>query len=186
MADGSEAPAQLEQVRVFLNTWSVPNDTRVPCDALPELVREPAAWRRTLPGVVGPPPTDDTAVIGALSSLRDDLRAALGQPRPPGLDARLQRLRWRARLGGPGGPVALVGEPETTETSLLAMVLAAVTAGTWHRLRACPDCGWVFYDSSRNARRTWCSMDAGPGARGCGSIAKTRAYRSRQRARHPG
>jgi predicted RNA-binding Zn ribbon-like protein len=40
----------------------------------------------------------------------------------------------------------------------------------------------VFYDSSRNARRTWCSMTAAGGARGCGSIAKTRAYRARHAA----
>ena len=51
-----------------------------------------------------------------------------------------------------------------------------------HHLRTCPDCGWVFYDSGRNARRTWCSMTAADGARGCGSIAKTRAYRARRAA----
>ncbi len=32
---------------------------------------------------------------------------------------------------------------------MLALVLTAVYEGRWHRLRACPDCGWVFYDTGR-------------------------------------
>jgi predicted RNA-binding Zn ribbon-like protein len=83
----------------------------------------------------------------------------------------------------PGSAPALqvVPEDRTSAAVLLSFAIAAISAGIWHRLRACPDCGWVFYDSSRNARRTWCSMTAAGGARGCGSIAKTRAYRARQR-----
>ena len=73
-------------------------------------------------------------------------------------------------------------ERDTTASALVAIVVGAIAAGRWHRLRACPDCGWVFYDTSRNARRTWCSMTAAGGARGCGSIAKTRAYRAPGRA----
>lgn len=34
------------------------------------------------------------------------------------------------------------------------------------RLRACPGCHWLFYDSSRGGRRKWCSM------RNCGNRAK--------------
>jgi predicted RNA-binding Zn ribbon-like protein len=39
----------------------------------------------------------------------------------------------------------------------------------------------VFYDHSRNGRRTWCAMYAGtPDGRACGTIAKVRTYRRRQ------
>ena len=65
----------------------------------------------------------------------------------------------------------------------LAAVLAAVGAGTWKRLKACPDCHWVFYDNTRNGSKRWCLMYAGgPDGRACGTIAKVRRYRTRQAA----
>ncbi len=43
-------------------------------------------------------------------------------------------------------------------------------------MKACPDahCGWLFYDASRNASSTWCSMSI------CGNRTKTAAYRRRK------
>ena len=38
-----------------------------------------------------------------------------------------------------------------------------------------PHCGWLFYDASRNASSTWCSMSI------CGNRTKTAAYRQRRR-----
>jgi predicted RNA-binding Zn ribbon-like protein len=60
---------------------------------------------------------------------------------------------------------------------LVAIVHESQLAGTWTRLKACPGhhCGWVFYDVSRNAASTWCSMQV------CGSREKARAYRRRVR-----
>jgi predicted RNA-binding Zn ribbon-like protein len=59
---------------------------------------------------------------------------------------------------------------------IAAIVLDAVAAGTWSRLKACPedDCNYAFYDRSKNRSRTWCAM-----AR-CGSRAKMRSYRARR------
>jgi predicted RNA-binding Zn ribbon-like protein len=50
--------------------------------------------------------------------------------------------------------------------------------GTWARLKACPgrDCGWVFYDHSRNQSARWCSMKV------CGDREKARAYYQRRTA----
>jgi predicted RNA-binding Zn ribbon-like protein len=47
------------------------------------------------------------------------------------------------------------------------------------RLRICPngDCGWVFYDETRNRTRKWCSSTS------CGNITKVRQYRERQKSR---
>ena len=183
MSERSDAPGALEQVRTFLNTWVVPNDTRAPVDTLPEIAARRGAWQRAMPGVVPPQDGRNGASVTALQDLRNDLRAVLGQARPSGLTDRLRPLRWQLEVGSTSAePVTLAGDPQTTETMLLAIVVRAIADGTWHRLRACPDCGWVFYDSSRNARRTWCSMGTSGGARGCGSIAKTRAYRARKRA----
>lgn len=38
------------------------------------------------------------------------------------------------------------------------------------------NCGWLFLDTSRNRRRTWCSME------GCGNRAKARRHYARRRA----
>jgi predicted RNA-binding Zn ribbon-like protein len=51
-----------------------------------------------------------------------------------------------------------------------------LTTGRLDRLRECPGpdgCGWLFYDTSRNGRRRWCSME------GCGNRAKGRRYYDR-------
>ncbi|HEX7089658.1 MAG TPA: ABATE domain-containing protein [Longimicrobiales bacterium] len=52
-----------------------------------------------------------------------------------------------------------------------------LTSPLVHRVRRCADdeCGWLFVDESRNRSRRWCSME------GCGTRAKVRRYRQRQR-----
>jgi predicted RNA-binding Zn ribbon-like protein len=56
-----------------------------------------------------------------------------------------------------------------------------LTEGDLGRVKECPgadDCGWLFYDASRNASRRWCSME------GCGSRVKMRRhYARRERVR---
>jgi len=55
-----------------------------------------------------------------------------------------------------------------------------LTAGHHDRLRECPGpdgCGWLFYDTSRNGRRRWCSME------GCGNRAKGQRHYQRTRSR---
>ena len=66
--------------------------------------------------------------------------------------------------------------------NLFAAVLAR-SDGHWKRLKACPDCRGVFYDHTRNGSKRWCLMYAGgPDGRACGTIAKVRRYRDKQRA----
>ncbi|GAA1677624.1 CGNR zinc finger domain-containing protein [Fodinicola feengrottensis] len=165
------APGGLEVVRTFLNSWVIPNDTREAEDQL-----ETVDWAATYPDLA--PPTD----FPELRALRDDLRAALGQSHPVSLTDQLARHRLVPMLAPAGSarPVELVAAAPTASGQLLARVITAIADGRWRRLRACPDCRWVFYDTSRNGSRTWCAMTAGgPFGRGCGSIAKTRAYRAR-------
>ncbi|MCC6805653.1 MAG: ABATE domain-containing protein [Anaerolineae bacterium] len=42
-------------------------------------------------------------------------------------------------------------------------------------VRQCPNCGWLFVDTSRNHSRRWCSMDV------CGSQVKSRRQYERRR-----
>ncbi|GAA4979620.1 CGNR zinc finger domain-containing protein [Kineococcus glutinatus] len=173
------APGRLEAVRALLTTWSIPNDTRHPADALDALAADPDAWERALPGVPVPAPGE----VDELRALREDLRAALGDPRPVALAGWLERHRLAPRLQADGdAPVRLVPQHPGAAAELLARVVDAVADGTWYRLRACPDCAHAFYDTSRNASRTWCRMVRGDASgRSCGSIAKARAKRARDR-----
>ena len=55
----------------------------------------------------------------------------------------------------------------------LAEEAELLTSGRLDRIRECPGldgCGWLFYDTSRNGSRRWCSME------GCGNRAKGRRH----------
>jgi predicted RNA-binding Zn ribbon-like protein len=65
--------------------------------------------------------------------------------------------------------------------ALIATIVAvAQLDGRWSRLKACrgEHCGWAFYDHSRNQAGSWCAMSV------CGSRAKARDYRRRNKAIH--
>ena len=79
----------------------------------------------------------------------------------------------RALLLANNGAARLVADDVVGE--LLAIVARAQADGTWQRMKACPACGWAFYDRSRNRSRTWCTMAI------CGNRAKARGYRARHR-----
>jgi hypothetical protein len=82
------------------------------------------------------------------------------------------------RSGGPRlVPVAGPDPVARAAGGVLALVHAAVTDGSWDRLKECgnPGCRWVFYDASRNRSGRWCSMGE------CGDVMKARAYRERRR-----
>lgn len=56
-----------------------------------------------------------------------------------------------------------------------------LTRGPLDRLGACPSCGWLFVDTSKNGRRRWCSMAT------CGARDKSRRhYRVKAGTRTPG
>jgi predicted RNA-binding Zn ribbon-like protein len=54
---------------------------------------------------------------------------------------------------------------------------ALLTSADLSRIKQCgsDECGWLFYDTSRNHSRQWCDM------KDCGNIAKVRRFRQRQR-----
>ena len=68
----------------------------------------------------------------------------------------------RARRGGLDAALGVV----------LGTATRAMLDGSWERLKICPgdDCGWAFYDHSRNRSGRWCSMSV------CGGRAKARAH----------
>jgi len=61
---------------------------------------------------------------------------------------------------------------------LWPLTLAAselMTSNQLTKVRKCPNCGWLFVDSSRNGQRRWCSMDF------CGSKMKSQRQYERKR-----
>jgi CGNR zinc finger protein len=158
-------------VRVLLNSWLIPNDTRVATDRFHDLARS-QNWT-----------AGEAAVV---RSFRDDLRDVVeGGPRESG---RLNK--WIGRLDiRPAVADGTLGYRHEAGPAgdFLAVVLESVSAGTWARLKACPDCRWVFYDNTRNGSKRWCLMQAaGRTGRGCGDIAKVRRFRERHANRDAG
>jgi predicted RNA-binding Zn ribbon-like protein len=163
---GQVAPAELEQVRTLLNSWLIPNDSRQPTDRFGALARE-LRWRRA-----------DAELV---RELRDDLRQAMESGDARCLNQWIARTHLRPVVEEGG---IIYRHRAGPAGHYLAAVISAIGAGTWKRLKACPDCKWVFYDNTRNGSKRWCLMYAGgPDGRACGTIAKVRRYRDRQAAR---
>jgi predicted RNA-binding Zn ribbon-like protein len=62
---------------------------------------------------------------------------------------------------------------------LVGALMAAQADGSWTRVKACArdTCRWLFYDTTRNHSRTWCTSTT------CGSREKAKRYYRRQRQR---
>jgi hypothetical protein len=188
IADSQIAPGTLEVVRTFLNTWRIPNDTREPSDELVSLSAMHDFYSSWFGGQAG---DQEICIVPELVlQLRADLRGILGTSDVLVLSEWLTRQPVEVLLSpdAEGKPI-LRYRPAWVQgcrlcAEMLALVVEAMAHNTWMRLKACPDCQWVFYDHTRNRNKVWCLMTAsGPQGRSCGSISKVRSFRERQKAR---
>jgi predicted RNA-binding Zn ribbon-like protein len=121
-------------------------------------------------------------------AVREGLRAlALANNRQDLNDRAVDAMR-RASAGTrseihiePDGPRLVIAANAGVDAAigaLLTITARAMINDTWGRLKACPgrDCGWAFYDHSRNQSARWCSMKL------CGDREKARAYYQRKTA----
>jgi hypothetical protein len=177
-----EAPGSLELVRTLLNTGLPPREGDGQ-DRLLGLRADPARWAAAFPGI----PVPARRQAAGLVELRDGLLGLLATP-PTAEDAAwlggwFERTGLEVTVGVANGALT-VGYAGPARSGLAGAVVAAVAeavaAGTWSRLRRCPDCRLVFWDRTRNASKVWCGMYAGADGRACGSIAKVRRYRARR------
>jgi predicted RNA-binding Zn ribbon-like protein len=60
--------------------------------------------------------------------------------------------------------------------ALLGILHEAQLTGHWARMKGCRQCGYAFYDRSKNRSAAWCAMAI------CGNRTKNRAYYRRSRA----
>ena len=156
------APGELARIQAFVNTAN--EELEDDLLATPELA---AAWLGA--------PVGHRAAIAVREALRAVLAHHAGAPLDPAAVATLDRAARRARVA-----LRLTADGSTELRSadplgaLLAIVHRAEATGEWPRLKACRQCGWVFYDGSRNRSGRWCSMLV------CGGRVKRRAYRARR------
>jgi predicted RNA-binding Zn ribbon-like protein len=180
------APGSLGLVQAFVNT-----DYALEFDHGAELLDTPEAlgrWCQDAGLIATAVPVLDTDLQRALV-VRESLRtlARAGFASTAAARASLQRLnaaaagvRFEVRFSSDlpqfvAAPAA--GVPGAIGV-LLAVTAQAVLDGSWSRLKVCPgeNCGWVFYDHSRNRSGRWCSMSV------CGGRAKARTHYRRRRA----
>lgn len=78
-------------------------------------------------------------------------------------------------LGEDGVIVLASDRPTDGVVSLMLAAFEAMQTGVWKRFKLCrePTCRASYYDASKPAAKTWCSMDT------CGSRNKMRRYRAK-------
>jgi len=184
--DREPAPGDLWLVQAFVNSrWDLERELQ---DQFAD--REGlATWLRNRDLVPAGTRVTDADLRRALDA-RDGLQALLFAHNGVELDRDAVGKLDRA-LRGPGPFVQLGADsppdfiPWSRDVDGVLGLIGTIAAiaqldGTWLRLKACPgkDCGWAFYDHSRNQSSSWCSMSV------CGARAKAREYRRRKRRSH--
>jgi predicted RNA-binding Zn ribbon-like protein len=174
-------PQGLERLIGFVNT----NEPQIAQD----LLRGPRETRSWLLAEG----FEATAELGhddwaATIAFREGVRAAAAANNGYGVDAEavaglrqaIDRLGFTVRAGADASLEVASGTPAGRALApLVGALMAAQADGSWARVKACArdSCRWLFYDTTRNRSRTWCTSAT------CGSREKAkRAYR-RQLAR---
>jgi predicted RNA-binding Zn ribbon-like protein len=183
MAQTKEAPGDLAQVRAFVNTLEIDEET----DAI-ATPNELAAWLREH-GLLAAGVEATAADVRRATLFREALRSVLlsnndGRPVPKDaarvLDDVAARAHLRLHVAGDAS-AKLEAEGRGVDGALgrlLVIVYRAMENDTWRRLKACRDdtCQWAFFDQSKNRSGHWCSMES------CGARNKAQQYRERRRA----
>jgi predicted RNA-binding Zn ribbon-like protein len=182
------APGALQLVQAFVNTyWDLDNRGREQLDS-PSRLTDWLVDRDLLESGTVLEESDLQRALDAREGLRALLFANNGATPDTHAVERLNRALASGRLSV---QLDTTNSPDlTAQRSDLNAALAVIGAiaavaqldGTWGRLKACraEQCGWAFFDHSRNQAGKWCAMSA------CGSRAKAREYRGRVRRQRGG
>ena len=177
-----KAPGRLELLQRFINSYNhdfPPDWDRI---GTPERAQ---AWLRQK-GLVAPGDRISGADAARLRELREAIRALAianqgGQPEAAARDI-IRRVS-----GTPELSVAIddtgrtVLEPtrrgvDGAVATLLGILHESQLTGHWSRLKGCRQCGYAFFDRSKNRSAAWCAMSI------CGNRTKNRAYYRRRRS----
>ncbi len=160
------APEPLRLVQLFLNTSD--HETRRELFETPRALADWFGANGVAVDSAGP------VDLRRAKQLRDELRQMIAT----GAHAvSLEEVGRRAKLQLSFTPPRLVPSATGMDGALgtiAAAVYEAMRDGRWERLKTCRNCGWAFWDESKNRSAVWCSMQL------CGSRLKVRRYRSRR------
>jgi hypothetical protein len=157
------APGPLALVQSFVNShYDLEIDHGADLFATPKALRKWLLARRLVSARARVGKSDLERALAVREGLRELARNG-GDPA-----GEIGLLVDRAAMGG--GVAAALG-------LVLGITAQAMLDGSWSRLKICPgeDCGWAFFDHSRNHTGRWCSMSV------CGGRAKARSHYSRRR-----
>jgi predicted RNA-binding Zn ribbon-like protein len=181
--DRPPAPEGLGLVQAFANTfWDLQRGR-------PEQFRTPRALARWLQrrGLLRSGAQLDESELQRTLEIREGIRALLfansgiepDRATIERLNGGLQSAEMFVQLDDDAAPEFLARHHDLDGALavIASNVALAQIEGLFARLKACPgpDCGWAFYDHSRNLAGTWCAMSV------CGSRVKARQYRQRRR-----
>src|SRR3954454_8644481 len=176
-----KAPGQLELLQRFVNSHN--HDFPRDWDRIG--TREKAqAWLRQKQ-LVAPGDRISGADAARLRELREAIRelAIANQGGRPGRAA-TELIRRESRAAhltvsvDDTGRTALEPAPRGVDgaiATLLAILHEAQLTRDWPRLKGCRQCGYAFFDRSKNRSAAWCDMSI------CGNRTKNRAYYRRRR-----
>jgi predicted RNA-binding Zn ribbon-like protein len=121
-----------------------------------------------------------------LRELREAMRAQViahqaGRADPASADiirAEGRTARLRVAIDGSGRTSLEAGGAgvKGAVATLLGIMHEAQIGGQWSRMKGCRQCGYAFFDRSKNRSAVWCAMSI------CGNRAKNRAYYRRDRS----
>jgi predicted RNA-binding Zn ribbon-like protein len=177
-----KAPGRLELLQRFINSYN--HDFPQDWDRIGTADRA-TSWLRAKK-LIGRSERVSDAEAAALRELREAMRAlalanhgerasgaALRVIREAGRDAALTvaidvrgQTSLEARDPGVAGAVA----------TLLGILHEAELTGHWLRMKGCRQCGYAFFDRSKNRSAAWCDMSI------CGNRTKNRTYYRRRRS----
>ena len=175
-----KAPGRLALLQRFVNTHN--HDLPGEWDRIGTAAKA-QAWLREK-GLVAPGDRISGGDAARLRELREAIRALVIANHGGGLDAAaaeaVRRAAGAARLTvgvDDAGRTALeptAGGADGAVAALLGILHEAQLTGDWRRMKGCRQCGYAFYDRSKNRSAAWCAMSI------CGNRTKNRAYYRRR------
>jgi predicted RNA-binding Zn ribbon-like protein len=175
-----KAPGRLELLQRFINSYN--HEFPREWDRL-GTKEQAQAWLQQK-GLVGPGVRISAADAAWLRELREAIRAltiANRSGRPDAASAGIVRRasrtgRLRVAIDDAGRTVLQADRAgvDGAVATLLGILHEAQLTGQWRRLKGCRQCGYAFFDRSKNRSAAWCAMSI------CGNRTKNRAYRRRR------
>jgi predicted RNA-binding Zn ribbon-like protein len=163
------APAPLRLLQLFVNTADHENGSEwLPDQAALDVWLE----QHELSG-----PVELRAALELREALRALLRANNGNASSAAAISTVNEAAAALAVGLDEAGLVRISAGDAGLGRIVAVAVTAMLDGTWPRLKVCRNCGWSFYDYSKNRSASWCSMQL------CGNRLKTRAYRRRRAVR---